>query len=226
SDLDDLQVGLPEPEMVWPMDGDVVSDPDPHMRAAVPPEWEGRLEIVFELDTDPEYLGDFYQGSADKPMFFQIYWEDLDYTGDGRDDDLDGLIDEEYLNQKDDDGDGEVDEDVHHPLRGRKWPILALGLGFAIALYTVLSFFGMPMFFVWGYIGGVAQVGVATFFNLFTEFVGALIARRYFWKKYGKQEWRRYAMVLAVGYGVGLALVGMFCAAILMIRKAVSATVF
>ena len=226
SDLDDLQVGLPEPEMVWPMDGDVVSDPDPHMRAAVPPEWEGRLEIVFQLDTDPEYRGDFYQGSADTPMFFKIYWEDLDYTGDGRDDDLDGLIDEEYLNQKDDDGDGEIDEDVHHPLRGRKWPIMALGLGFAIVLYTVLSFFGMPMFFVWGYIGGVAQVGVATFFNLFTEFIGALIARRYFWKKYGKQEWRRYAMVLAVGYGVGLALVGMFCAAILMIRKAVSATVF
>jgi hypothetical protein len=226
TDPDQLREGLPLAQRVWPTDGDVVSDPDPHMRASIPAEWEGRADIVFELDTDPSYLGDFFQGSADRPMFFKIYWEDLDYTGDGRDDDLDGLIDEEYLNQKDDDGDGAIDEDIHHPLKGRKWPIMAFGLGFAIMLYTVLSFFGMPMFFVWGYIGGVAQVGVATFFNLFTEFIGALIARRYFWKKYGKQEWRRYAMVLAVGYGVGLALVGMFCAAILMIRKAVSATVF
>ncbi|MBT6146129.1 MAG: hypothetical protein HOH74_11900, partial [Gemmatimonadetes bacterium] len=225
-DPDELREGLPTAWMVWPNDGDVVSSPDPLMRAAIPPEWQGRLEIVFELDTDPLYLGDFYQGSSDRPMFFKIYWEDLDYTGDGRDEDLDGLIDEEYINQKDDDGDGAIDEDTHHPLGGRKWPIMAFGLGFAIMLYTVLSFFGMPMFFIWGYIGGVAQVGVATFFNLFTEFIGALLARRYFWKKYGKQEWRRYAMVLAVGYGVGLALVGMFCAAILMIRKAVSATVF
>jgi len=226
ADPEQLQIGLPLAQRVWPMDGDIVSDPDPHMRASIPAQWQGRADIVFELDTDPLYLGDFFQGSAHRPMFFKIYWEDLDYTGDGRDDDLDGLIDEEYLNQKDDDGDGSIDEDLHHPLGGRKWPIMAFGLGFAIMLYTVLSFFGMPMFFVWGYIGGVAQVGVATFFNLFTEFIGAMIARRYFWKKYGKQEWRRYAMVLAVGYGVGLALVGMFCAAILMIRKAVSATPF
>ena len=36
----------------------------------------------------------------------------------------------------------------------------------------------------------------------------------------------RYAMVLAVGFGVGMSLIGMFCSALLMISKAVSATKF
>ncbi|MEE2658946.1 MAG: hypothetical protein VX733_10605 [Candidatus Latescibacterota bacterium] len=222
----DEQYHLPLPQMVTPDEGDIVTSPEPYLRASVPREWQDRLEVVFELDTDSTFRGDFYQGSNERPMFFKIYWEDLDYTGNGRDDDFDGVADEEYLNQRDDDGDGEIDEDTHHPLQGRKWPILALGTTFALALYSVLSFFGMPMFFVWGFIGAVAQSGAATFFAMFTEFIGALLARRYFWKRYGKQEWRRYAMVLAVGYGVGLALVGMFCSAILMIRKAVSATEF
>jgi hypothetical protein len=82
------------------------------------------------------------------------------------------------------------------------------------------------MFFVWGYIRGVASVGVATFFLLLTEVIGALLAKYYFWPKFGKQHWRQMAMVLAVGFGVGISLVGMFCAATLMISKAVSATTF
>jgi hypothetical protein len=52
------------------------------------------------------------------------------------------------------------------------------------------------------------------------------LARGYFWKKYGKQEWRRYAMVLSVGFGVGMSLVGMFCAALAMVSKAVSALAY
>jgi hypothetical protein len=43
-----------------------------------------------------------------------------------------------------------------------------------------------------------------------------------FWAKYGQQEWRRYAMVLSVGFGVGMSVIGMFAAALAMINKAVS----
>ena len=217
---------LPEVELLSPANGSVVGDPEILMEVRIPPESDERLEVVFELDTDPTFRGDFFQGSVDIPMFFEIYWRDLTYTGDGVDDDLDGVADEEVWNQKDDDGDGEVDEDTHHPLGGEKWPILVLGTVFSLVLYAGLGLFGMPMFFVWGFIRAVATVGAATFFTMFTEVIGALLAKYYFWPKYGKQQWRRYAMILAVGYGVGLSLSGMACSALQMIKGAISATPF
>ena len=218
--------GLPRASLVSPGDGQIVPETETHFHVTVPPSWDERVELVFELATDPHFRGDFYQGSAERPMFSQIYWEDLRSTGDGRDDDLDGLADEERLNQKDDDGDGAIDEDVHHPLRGEKWPIIGIGAGFGLVLYGILGFLGMPMFFIWGYIRAVATSGVATFFSLLTEVIGALIARYYFWPRYGRQQWRQYAMVLAVGFGVGMSLIGMCSAAVLMVVKAVSATQF
>jgi len=90
----------------------------------------------------------------------------------------------------------------------------------------ILGFLGMPMFFVWGYIRAVASTGTAVFFAMLTEVIGALLAKYYFWPRYGKQQWRQYAMVLAVGHGVGMALIGMVCAAVQMIDKAVTASLF
>ena len=223
----DLNPRLPAPELVTPAQGQTVTETETLFRARLPAAWKDQsAAYFFELDTEPDFRGDFYQSSAETPMFFQIYWDDPKSTGDGRDDDYDGVADEEVLNQKDDDGDNAIDEDIHHPLGGRKWPILVFGLTFGLGLYSILGFFGMPMFFVWGYIRAVASAGAATFFAMFTEVIGALLAKYYFWPKYGKQQWRQYAMVLAVGFGVGMSLVGMFCAATLMISKAVSATTF
>ena len=218
---------LPQPLRLAPAEGGVVAAAETMLRVRLPEAWHDReLICLFELDIHPGFRGDFYQSSLETPMFFQIFWEDPKSTGDGRDEDFDGLADEEVLNQKDDDGDGEIDEDLRHPTGGVKWPMVVVGLVFGLGLYSILGFFGMPMFFVWGYIRGVASAGAATFFAMFTEVIGALIARHYFWPRYGRQQWRQYAMVLAVGFGVGMSLVGMFCAATLMIAKAVSATSF
>jgi len=95
-----------------------------------------------------------------------------------------------------------------------------------MVLYVGLNLFGMPMFFMWGFMGAVASVGVAGFFAMFTTVIGAFLAKYYFWPKYGKQQWRRYAMIIAVGYGVGVSLIGMVCSALQMIKGAVSATTF
>ena len=59
-----------------------------------------------------------------------------------------------------------------------------------------------------------------------TEVIGALVARHYMWPRFGTQQWRQFAMVLAVGFGVGMSLVGMVCAALQMIDKAISVTTF
>ena len=131
-------------------------------------------------------------------------------------------IDEEVLNNVDDDGDGLVDEDIGHPTDGKKWPIILFGAGFGLTAYFTLAFMGMPIFLVWGYVQSVN--GIPHF--LIPQIIGALLGRYYFWSRYGKQEWRRYAMVLSVGFGVGMSLIGMFCAALAMIKKAVSSLAY
>lgn len=131
-------------------------------------------------------------------------------------------IDEELLNDIDDDGDGLIDEDIGHPIDGKKWPIILFGAGFGLTAYFALAIMGMPIFLIWGYVQSVN--GIPHF--LIPQIIGALLGRHYFWKKYGKQEWRRYAMVLSVGFGVGMSLIGMFCAALAMINKAVSSLAY
>ena len=131
-------------------------------------------------------------------------------------------IDEELVNNKDDDGDGLIDEDTHHPLGGRKWPIILGAAGFGLAAYFALTFLGMPIFMIFGYVQSVN--GIPHY--LIPQVIGALLARHYFWKRYGTQQWRQYAMVLSVGFGVGMALVGMFSAALSIIKKAVSSLAY
>ena len=131
-------------------------------------------------------------------------------------------IDEELVNNRDDDGDGLIDEDTHHPLGGRKWPIIIGAASFGLVAYFALTFLGMPIFMIFGYVQSVT--GIPHF--LIPQIIGALLARHYFWKRYGKQQWRQYAMVLYVGFGVGMALVGMFSAALSIINKAVSSLAY
>ena len=210
--------GLPAPRLLWPPDGRLVDSPNPHLRAAAQNVAEDSLDFYFELDRAPGFGGDFLLRSSQRPLLLEALWEDLRFSGNRRDDDGDGQVDEEVVNGRDDDGDGEVDEDWGHPVDGRKWPIIAFGAGFGLVAYSILSFLGLPIFLIWGYVQSV--IGIPH--SLLPQIFGALLARFYFWKRYGKQEWRRYAMVLAVGFGVGMALVGMLCAALAMVSKAVS----
>ena len=85
-----------------------------------------------------------------------------------------------------------------------------------------MAFLVMPIFLIWGYVQSVN--GIPHF--LIPQIIGALIGKYYFWDRYGKQEWRRYAMVLSVGFGVGMSLIGMLSAALAMINKAVSSLMY
>ncbi|NKB67232.1 MAG: hypothetical protein GKR89_09235 [Candidatus Latescibacteria bacterium] len=131
-------------------------------------------------------------------------------------------IDEELKNDIDDDGDGLIDEDLYHPLGGQKWKIMAIGTAWGLGGYALLNVLGLPIFLVWGYVQGV----LGTPHGLILPIIGAFLGRYYFWPKYGKQQWRQYAMVIGVGYGVGMSLIGMFCAALAMVSKAVSSLMY
>ena len=232
----DLAVARPErharapvppaaPRLVWPADGAHLQGSEgmnPNLRVVLNQAQVDSVEFYIEIDQLPTFDGTFLQGSSDVPLMYQVYWKDVKYTGDGKDDDGDGLVDEEVKNGRDDDGDGAVDEDIHHPLQGKKWKIILIGTGFGLVAYFALAAFGMPIFLIWGYVQSVNGIPHA----LLPQIIGALLGRFYFWKRYGKQQWRRYAMVLSVGFGVGMALVGMFCAALAMVSKAVSSLTY
>ncbi len=206
------------PELLWPPNGAVVTTPNPAFRVRTTSSVNDTVLFYFEVDRLASFDGEFLQRSSDRPLLFEVLWEDLTFTRDHIDNDNDGLIDEEVVNGKDDDGDGKIDEDNHHPLGGKKWPIIAFGAGFGIFGYVLLSFLGMPIFLIWGYVQSVNSIP----YYILPQILGALLGRYYFWNRYGKQEWRRYAMVLTVGFGVGMSLIGMFAAALAMITKAVS----
>ena len=103
-----------------------------------------------------------------------------------------------------------------------KPPVIAAGLAVGLGMFTILSYFGLPILFVFGYVRSLGQIPHL----IVTEIIGALLARYYFWGKYGKQQWRLYATVLAVGFSVGMGLMGMISVAFAMIQKAVEALTF
>jgi hypothetical protein len=100
--------------------------------------------------------------------------------------------------------------------------IIGSGTIVGLGLFVILSTFGLPILFVFGYVRSLNQIPHL----MITEIIGALLARYYFWNKYGKQQWRLYATVLAVGFSVGMGLMGMISVAFAMIQKAVNTLMF
>jgi hypothetical protein len=106
--------------------------------------------------------------------------------------------------------------------RALKPNIIAVGAAFGLGAYVFLSLAGLPILIIFGAIRSLTAMPHL----LITEFVGAMLARYYFWNRFGKQQWRRYAPVLAVGFACGMALMGMAAIAIALIQKSVSVLLF
>ncbi|MFT5369943.1 MAG: hypothetical protein ACI8V2_004922, partial [Candidatus Latescibacterota bacterium] len=100
--------------------------------------------------------------------------------------------------------------------------IIFAGFIVGIVSFVGLSIFGLPILLIFGYVRSLTSIPHV----LITEIIGALLARYYFWKRFGKQQWRIYAAVLMVGFSVGMALVGMASVSIAMIQKSVSVLLF
>jgi len=100
--------------------------------------------------------------------------------------------------------------------------IIMAGTIFGVASYILLSIFGLPVLLIFGYVRALTTIP----HWIITEVIGVLLARYYFWNKYGKKQWRLYAPVLAVGFSCGMALMGMASISIALIQKSVSVLVF
>ena len=100
--------------------------------------------------------------------------------------------------------------------------VIAIGTAVGVGSYIILNMLGLPILLIFGF---VKSLTILPHF-IATEIIGALLARYYFWKKYGKEQWLQYAPILAVGFACGMALMGMAAIAIALIQKSVSVLLF
>ncbi len=98
------------------------------------------------------------------------------------------------------------------------WSYLFSGLGIALGLYVVLSYFGLPILLVYGIIRGLDQ---STPDVILPQFVGAMFGRYYFEKKFGKKDWPQYRVVFFAGYGCGVGLIMMLSLGLVFMSKSV-----
>lgn len=94
---------------------------------------------------------------------------------------------------------------------------LFLGLGIALTVYSTLSWFGLPILLVYGVIRGLDQAGPHV---IIPQFIGAMLGRFYFAKKFGDM-WKQYIIVFFAGYSCGTGLVMMLALGLVFISKSV-----
>ena len=99
-----------------------------------------------------------------------------------------------------------------------------IGVGFAVgsALVGVFKLLGIPMLVFYGVLTGIGQNA----FMAFPEFLGAMLGRYYFRKRFGDLKWSAYAPILMAGYGCGVGLIGITTVALKLISSAVKQTIF
>jgi hypothetical protein len=94
---------------------------------------------------------------------------------------------------------------------------ILIGLLVALGAYGILSFFGLPVLLVYGVIRGLDQ---STPDVIVPQFIGALLGRYYFAKRFG-DNWPNYRVVFFAGYGCGVGLVMMLSLGIVFMSKSV-----
>lgn len=99
----------------------------------------------------------------------------------------------------------------------RFWPIVISTIG-GLAAYGVVVAARMPVLFFYGLIGGTGQMMHGAISNM----IGAVLGRYYFTKRFGAEEWHRYAPVLLAGFACGMGLIAMVAIALGLITKSVS----
>ena len=99
---------------------------------------------------------------------------------------------------------------------------IAGGCAFTVLMFAALSALGLPTMMVYGVARGLGHMPHGVLMELF----GAMLARLYLHRRFGRKPFLRMAPVLLAGYFVGTGLVGMACVAIRLITSAISRSPF
>ncbi len=87
-----------------------------------------------------------------------------------------------------------------------------------LAIYGLFAALRIPLLTFYGFAGGIGLFPA----NTVPQLLGAILGKRYFAKRYGDTNWRRYAPVLFAGFACGTGLISMTCIALALIAKAVA----
>ena len=101
-----------------------------------------------------------------------------------------------------------------------KPPVIALGAGLGLGLYTILAQMGLPVMLVYGLVRGL---GATLPHIVIPHFIGAILARFYFRRKFGLR-WGQYGPVVLAGFTCGMGLVSMLALGIVFLAKSVYQT--
>ncbi len=96
------------------------------------------------------------------------------------------------------------------------------GLSSALVLMGVLGWFGAPTMLFFGVVRGLGQTMPHT---VVPNFIGALIGRYYFERKFGR-EWRKMIPVVSSGFFVGTGLVSILSVGVVFLLKAISTVAY
>lgn len=92
------------------------------------------------------------------------------------------------------------------------------GAAGGLLTYGVFSFFKLPLLFFYGFAGGLGLYPA----NTVPQFLGAWFGRRFLAKRYGAENWSRYAPVLLAGFSCGTGLISLASISLALISKAVA----
>jgi len=110
---------------------------------------------------------------------------------------------------------GKAVEQFLHAIRAS---VILPSLVGGVALYVGLAAAKVPLFFFYGVVAGTGQM----FHDNIPRLIGALLGRYYFARRFGMEDWRRYAPVLLAGFTCGMGLIAMVAIALGLIVKSVS----
>jgi hypothetical protein len=103
-----------------------------------------------------------------------------------------------------------------------KWELVVSGLAAGGAFYAILVALKAPTLIFFGFVGSLSQFPHL----ILLQFLGALLGRHYFAKRFGEAKWKAYTPILLAGYSCGMGLIGMTSVSIALISKAVSSVAF
>ena len=94
-----------------------------------------------------------------------------------------------------------------------------IGLGGVLGTvsYLILAVFGAPILLCYGFVRGMGQ---SMPHAMILQFLGAMLGRFYFYRRWGAR-WRQTIPVVTAGFGCGMGLIAMFCIGITFLSKAV-----
>ncbi len=95
---------------------------------------------------------------------------------------------------------------------------IGYGTASGLLVYVVFTLFKWPMLCYYGFIGGLGLYPA----NTLPTLLGAWLGKRFFSKKYGVENWRKFAPVLLAGFACGTGLISMVSISLALISKAVA----